>query len=412
MAKIDVRQGRWFQQSATEVSDDVWAMDTVAINPDGNPVSVQHPLPTDGDSVYYKDIWPEESTSTNWIDVDSVGEEVVYIPFDGLHTRIENTTSDNPKILIVHFRRTINAHQVGIGSYDGGDFSNVKLELLGSSHAARTVFDDSANNTKYNSKNYPFEPELFNAVKFSFYTADPVRLSNITIQKSINVSAQLQGLRADNTIGTVNVTNGNNLKISIEELESGISVNNKTQLRTTLFDSGGVEAHVDNVSGTLQTIDFVHHEIHEGNHYFVANWIELDATNTFEFVYQTPSSTTRSHSIVSIMSTGQVEVDAFEDTIAGVDGTQVIPFNSERDSTNTSEAIIRTDPTITSDGNFLWSMSLGSGTNPANTAGAGVSRDNELVLKTNTKYLVRFTSNTNGNRINYRFDWYEHVDSN
>src|SRR6056297_2445441 len=81
----------------------------------GEDISSQNPLACDGDSVYAKDIWIEESDTTDWVDQDSTGDDIAIIPFNNLHTHIVNTTTDNPKTLTIHFNRTISAHQVGLG---------------------------------------------------------------------------------------------------------------------------------------------------------------------------------------------------------------------------------------------------------------------------------------------------------
>ena len=162
---------------------------------DGKDVSVQNPIPTDGDSIYSKDVWVEESDASNWVDVDSAGGDVVLIPFNNLHTHIEYTGNDNPKTLLVHFNRTISARQIGLGCYQGVDsFSNVKIELLGSSGEVRNIINEKSNDTKYNSRNYDFEPSLFNGMKFYFYTDDDVCLSNITVQKAQLIESTIKDL--------------------------------------------------------------------------------------------------------------------------------------------------------------------------------------------------------------------------
>lgn len=170
------------------------AVQSELITNGGDAVSQQNPLPCDGDSVYTKDIWLEESTTNGWVGCEDCDSPIAFIPFNNLHTHIINESSDNPKTLFIHFRRTIAAHQVGLGCYDTnfGDFSNVKIELIGSSGVIRTAIDDSADNTKYNSRNYSFEPELFNAIRIEFHTTDAVCISNITIQKSINTDSTIK----------------------------------------------------------------------------------------------------------------------------------------------------------------------------------------------------------------------------
>jgi len=53
--------------------------------------------------------------------------------------------------------------------------------------------------------------------------------------------AILTGKTAAGAYSNVALTNGSNLKVSLEELEAAISVNSNTQLRTTLFDTTGNE---------------------------------------------------------------------------------------------------------------------------------------------------------------------------
>ena len=194
--------------------------DSVTLENDEWDINVQNPLPSDGDSLYEKDIWVDTSITTDWVDLDDTWKSIVTIPFNNLHTRIQNTTTTNPKVIRIHLNRTINAQQVGLWSYWWGDFSNVKIILLGSWETEREVKDDSSNNTKYTSRNYEFEPQLFNAIRLEFYTADTITLSNITVQKAINVNSQIRGLRPDWTTWDVAVTNGNNLKVSLEEFET------------------------------------------------------------------------------------------------------------------------------------------------------------------------------------------------
>lgn len=404
MGKVAERKGVWGQRAATEVEPRIWALHNILTDSSGEEIDVQNPLPTDGDSVYCKDVWEEESSIGNF-------SGSVCDLFDSLHSVIVDDTSNNPKEIIVHFNRTTPTTVIGLGAFSG-NYSNVKIIALVTGEVAITLIDESANNTKYTSRQFDLSAVGFNALKIQFHTADVVSLSNLFIIKASSVTARIVGQKPDDTFTEVQVTAGGNFKTSLEELESDISVNSNTQLKTTIFDSSGEEAGVDSVSSALKTIDVVHHEIHESNHYFYTDWLELDATETLEIIYEVPNTTTRIHSLLAVSSTAQVEIDAYEGAIAGTDGTEVTPLNSDRDSANTAEVIIRLDPTVTNDGDVLYSFSLGTGTNPASIRGGGVSREDEIMLRTNTKYLVRFTSNTNSNRIGYRFFWYEHVDSN
>lgn len=376
------------------------------VDEDDNSVSPQYPLPTDGDSVYTKDIKIDQSIVTNWIDDDgNTSDENIYIPFTGLHTCLYNTTSDNPKILRIHFKRSINAHQIGIGAHCG-DFSNVKIKLLGSGEVVRTTVDDSANNTDYTSNNYAFEPQLFNAVDLEFHTTDAVTVSNITIQKAIIVAAQIYGLRADGTIGVVNVTNGNNLKMSLEELETGVSSNNKSQLNVTMFDSSGNEVETDPIEHSLVTIESEHHQIHEENHYFVGSYDTINDEGTIDIIVTTPDTAIRAHFLATAQSSGEMVASIHEGVTETGDGTPMTLFNSDRNSANTSDLVIKVDPTTVSNTGTLLRAHSGGSSGPF-SSGTTARGTSENILKQNTKYMIRLLSNANTNIIDWEFIWYE-----
>jgi hypothetical protein len=174
------------------VSDDDAELSVAVLKTEGSDtgtykdISAQYPLPADGDSVYAKDIWQEESS------LGDFSGKITDI-FDNLHSTIVDSTATNPKVLLIHFERTIFTSSIGVGAF-AGNFSNVKIELLGSGAVVRQTIDESANSTKYTSRNFEFEPSAMNAVRISFYTADTVTLSNIAIRKATSVDARLSAV--------------------------------------------------------------------------------------------------------------------------------------------------------------------------------------------------------------------------
>lgn len=76
----------------------------------------------------------------------------------------------------------------------------------------------------------------------------PIKWSSKNINEAIYdeddaelVKAVITGKRTDGSFDNVNLTNGNNMKISLEELEVGISSNSKAQLNVTQFLADGTE---------------------------------------------------------------------------------------------------------------------------------------------------------------------------
>lgn len=154
----------------------------------GNYNSVQYPIPTDGDSVYYKDICPDCS------DIGNFSGEIFDL-FDSLHTIIEDTTSNNPKTLKVYFKRSIRTNAIGVGCDDADkSFSNIVVKALGSADEVRYTNDTyEDDDTKRTSLLIPTIPLALNGILIEFHTSDAICLSNLIIYKSIDTISQLQG---------------------------------------------------------------------------------------------------------------------------------------------------------------------------------------------------------------------------
>ncbi len=147
------------------------------------PLHPQYPLPISLDSIYEEDIDETYCTQVGWTG------NLVDI-FNSLHTGIYNDTSTNPKELLIYFHRTLYLNSVRLGCKSGKDFSNVKLEFLGNDGEVIYTYDDSADNTKYGNQLYTFVPVACIALKISFFTADEVGLTSISIQKEFNVASR------------------------------------------------------------------------------------------------------------------------------------------------------------------------------------------------------------------------------
>lgn len=369
-------------------------------------VDVQYPLPTDSDSVYAKDIWVDQSVSTGWVDISATGLSAVLVPFTNLHSVIQYAGATNPKILLVHFNRTVSASQISLGAYTG-NFSNVKLELLGSAGAVRDTIDLSADSTDLTSLRIPFEPQLFNAFRLSFYTADTVSLSNITIQKTVVVAAQLQGIKPDDTLTAINATQGGNLKVSLEELENTISVNSNSQLRTTIYDELGYPARVEPGSSALIDVSFEHSKIHDGKHFFYSDFVTLGLGVSQDYMITTPAGSEKAHFTFTVTGTLSTDVSFFEGGDRTGTTLQTIR-NNDRDSITASILTLHKGTSAgTTDGTDIHPDGFGTGV--AAGQGGVSQRDNEMILKANTKYILRILSNVNGNRLSVHFDWYEHA---
>lgn len=362
-------------------------------------VGIQNPFPVDGDSVYAKDIWVLQS------DIGDFSGSVTDV-FDNLHTIITDVTATNPKELFIHFNRTMISNVIGLGAFSG-DFSNVEIEIYNSGGVATTVIDESADATKYTSRTFQLPVTAgFNALKFSFHTTDSITLSNSVIAKTRAVVARLQAAKPDNTVTDINATTGGNLKISLEELESGISSNANSQLNVTPFAASGTEYLQDEISGSYTQISFAHHEIHDGCHFLNKDWLSLSNGQVYDILIVTPNTAKWGHFLFEMDSQAEANVSLYIGTTTSSDGTAMTVFNRNLNSVTANGILMYHTPTISAVGTLGPRYKLGSG----NKIGGEVRASNEVILAPNTKYLFRITNDTAlANWINWLFDWYEHV---
>jgi len=214
---------------------------------------------------------------------------------------------------------------------------------------------------------------------------------------------------AANTYVSQTATTAGNAKMSLEELESDVSDNNKTQLKTTSYMKTGDTTYqvprLDVSTHTLQTIEYEHHEIHAGSHFYLCDYDSaIQLNETIEFVVTTPNTTSWSHMTFDFSSILGASLDVYEGSTDVVGGTPVTPFNNNRNSATTSTLTLIKDPTSITTGTRIAGYLAG-----ANRTGGMQQRDRELILKQNTTYLFRFTSLANSNAISFCGEWYDNI---
>lgn len=211
----------------------------VSVITNSEEVSTQNPLPSDGDSVYVKDLDLTISDNFNF-----TGEVSDY--FDSLTSVNSDTTGNAVKLIKLWFNRTVYTSAIGFGCNDlGSSFSQtIVLKFLGSGEVVRKTVTSTIGDL--NSRVVPFDPTAFNGVIIEFHTTNPVSLSNITIRKEVQVSAILQGLNPNNVLQYVNTNILGNLLVSLDEQKDAFG-RLKTAEPYTIFDSSLTNVYADNL---------------------------------------------------------------------------------------------------------------------------------------------------------------------
>ena len=166
----------------------------------------------------------------------------------------------------------------------------------------------------------------------------------------------------------------------------------------------------DENTRSLLTIDYVHHEIHEGSHFYMQNYTTLGIDGTLYVKILTPDTGADCHFRWSIASSGICESWLDEAATGGMaNGSNVVPINNNRNSSKSSAMIITSGVTINTGYGLRIENDKWGAAGFKTTIGGGSSRDDELLLKRNTVYLRAFKSKAADNIIQFEAAWYEHT---
>ncbi len=166
---------------------------------------------------------------------------------------------------------------------------------------------------------------------------------------------------------------------------------------------------LDRSTYALMTIDNAHHEIHSGSHYFFQGKHEIASAGVIVYLITTPDTDKYAHFVYTADGSAITQIDLYEGADRTGTTAQTI-FNSDRNSANVSGLVIHLGISSgTTDGTLIKTYKGGSAS-ALSRVGPTTRGESELILKRNTKYLLRFTSGTNNNLCNVKFEWYEHTD--
>ena len=160
----------------------------------------------------------------------------------------------------------------------------------------------------------------------------------------------------------------------------------------------------------LTTIDYEHHEIHEGDSYITSDVNDVASGGWMSYLIKTPNSTKWAHCLVSIQSEGESEFRICENPTVTANGTAMSLINRDRNSSNTATTAVYKIPSCTASGDTVIIDHWG-GTAKAGVAQSGLSRARgEFILKQNEDYLVYISNQAGGaNQTAIHVELYEHI---
>jgi len=193
----------------------------------------------------------------------------------------------------------------------------------------------------------------------------------------------------------------------------------ENQYRNRVFDRDGNFNHtgdtylansIDTVTASINVIQYEHHEIHAGSHFYIQGFLQLDDGDTFYVKLVTPDTTKWSHFVYDIKSTGICTTYFDEDASGGMVGaTNVVPINNNRNSDNASGMMFTSNVTNANTYVTRLEADMWGSNGFKETIGGGSARSDELMLKQGTTYLRTFVSGAVSNIIQFKASWYEHT---
>ena len=175
-------------------------------------------------------------------------------------------------------------------------------------------------------------------------------------------------------------------------------------LSRILRDNDRNYVSVDAIFNALRVIDASEASLTDGDAFSLSISAAKDSTETYEVRFQTPNSMTETHMLLDFSGVLETAVALYETTTkTHAAGSALTPVNRNRNSSETSAATVCHTPGGAGDGTLIFSETFGAG----KKIGGRVRSDSEVILKRNTAYLLRLTSNANNNTVNALMSWYE-----
>ena len=184
------------------------------------------------------------------------------------------------------------------------------------------------------------------------------------------------------------------------------------KLLTARWGSGAGEiadVKIDGSTESLQTVDYSHHEIHAGSHFFGKNFVDFGVSDTEDnFYFTTPDSDVQIHAKAAFYGSAEFEIEIFEGVTIGTAGTTVAAQNNNRDlQTSHPATLIAAASGVLTGGTAIWRAKTGDG---KNSTGVSPEISGEIIAKRNTTYMFKITKTaTTAAYIDVNFFWYEHT---
>lgn len=166
-------------------------------------------------------------------------------------------------------------------------------------------------------------------------------------------------------------------------------------------------------TGAITTVDFEHHEIYSGRHYYIEDIVEIAAAHVYDIQFTTADTELRAYLKFSLNCEAETEWYIYEDASIVTAGTLLVPINNNRNSAETTDMVLggiaNASVALANDDTPVAGATLiAHGIVGAGKTGREIERNREIILKQDTIYCIRLLANTQG-YTNFNINWYENI---
>lgn len=159
--------------------------------------------------------------------------------------------------------------------------------------------------------------------------------------------------------------------------------------------------------GGIVNISHQHANIHVGRSFVASDYDSNIASAVPKYWSLAAPAVKEMHFRVALGTLKGAIVQFFEGPTITVQGTALAAFNRQRNLAATPTLVIKYDPTVTVDGTQIWVKRIGSSGGGGNDSPGVLDTEHEIILKKSTDYVLKVTSDENGNDAGLTLSWYE-----
>jgi hypothetical protein len=168
---------------------------------------------------------------------------------------------------------------------------------------------------------------------------------------------------------------------------------------------------IDKIGYAIATIDYVHHEIHEGNH-FMFSYVDADFDIADTLALLLTVKDKPIHLNYDCIASKDITMTLYEGVTHTALADVGTTINNNRTSPKPNTMRVTTRNSDGSDGTAIWTTYFGIGANPANVVSTPSRSDVELILRPNTKYQLVIATGTDSGYLTLHLYWYAEEEHN